>query len=165
MTTIGIPGIYYGTEQQFSGGNDPANREVMWRGNPARKLPPFDTTNATFKHLKRLLSLRKQHAMLRRGDFKIRWATDNTGSESDAGIFAYERTYQGQTALVVINAAQCSARKSSRTSYQGSALASSFSSGAGLRDVLGGKAEVTVGPSGAVDVEVPCSGALILLKK
>ncbi len=166
VTTVGIPGIYYGTEQQFFGGNDPANREVMWRGNPAKKLRPFDTENATFKHLKRLLSLRKQHAMLRRGDFKIRWATDHTASESDTGIFAYERTYQGKTALVVINAAQCSAsRKASRSSYQGSAMPSAFARGTALRDVLGGKAEVTVGPGGAVDVEVPCSGALILLER
>ena len=30
MTTDGIPSLYYGVEQQFAGGNDPANRETMW---------------------------------------------------------------------------------------------------------------------------------------
>ena len=166
VTTVGIPGIYYGTEQRFSGGNDPANREVMWRGNPKAKLAPFDTTNTTFKHLKKLLALRRQHSALRRGDFTVRYATDHTGSEADTGVFAYERRHQGETALVVINAAKCTAdRKSSRTSYQGTAMTTALSQGATLRDVLGGKVEVTVGPGGAVDVEVPCSGALILIKK
>ena len=30
MTARGIPFFYYGDEQQFSGGNDPANRESLW---------------------------------------------------------------------------------------------------------------------------------------
>lgn len=30
LTTKGIPFVYYGTEQYFGGGNDPANRESLW---------------------------------------------------------------------------------------------------------------------------------------
>ena len=30
MTARGIPFFYYGGEQGFSGGNDPANRESLW---------------------------------------------------------------------------------------------------------------------------------------
>lgn len=30
MTARGIPFFYYGDEQYFSGGNDPANRESLW---------------------------------------------------------------------------------------------------------------------------------------
>lgn len=30
LTTRGIPFVYYGTEQYYSGGNDPANRESLW---------------------------------------------------------------------------------------------------------------------------------------
>src|SRR4029079_10765565 len=30
MTEEGIPCLYYGDEQDFSGGNDPSNREVLW---------------------------------------------------------------------------------------------------------------------------------------
>ena len=30
MTSVGIPITYYGAEQYFAGGNDPANREVLW---------------------------------------------------------------------------------------------------------------------------------------
>ncbi|MFU8804676.1 MAG: alpha-amylase family glycosyl hydrolase, partial [Bradymonadaceae bacterium] len=42
LTMDGIPCIYYGTEQDFNGGNDPANRENMWLNNG------FDTTGETF---------------------------------------------------------------------------------------------------------------------
>ena len=30
MTSVGIPMVYYGAEQYFAGGNDPANRETLW---------------------------------------------------------------------------------------------------------------------------------------
>jgi alpha-amylase len=30
MTARGIPFFYYGDEQGFNGGNDPANRESLW---------------------------------------------------------------------------------------------------------------------------------------
>jgi len=33
LTGAGIPIIYYGTEQEFSGCNDPNNREVLWPTN------------------------------------------------------------------------------------------------------------------------------------
>ena len=168
MTTTGVPCIYYGTEQQFSGGNDPANREVMWRGNPIKKLAPFDTSNATFKHIKKLIQLRKQYAPLRRGTFSIKWSTKHTGAESDAGIFAFERTYNKQTVLVVINAAACSAsRKHSRTSYQTSKLISTFAAGTVINvlpDADTGDS-FTVGSGGELDVQVPCRGAKILIKK
>lgn len=31
MTSVGIPIVYYGAEQYFAGGNDPACREILWR--------------------------------------------------------------------------------------------------------------------------------------
>ena len=31
LTSVGIPIIYYGTEQHFAGGDDPRNREILWR--------------------------------------------------------------------------------------------------------------------------------------
>lgn len=31
LTSVGIPIVYYGTEQLFAGGNDPNNREILWR--------------------------------------------------------------------------------------------------------------------------------------
>ena len=31
LTSVGIPIVYYGTEQYFAGGNDPGNREILWK--------------------------------------------------------------------------------------------------------------------------------------
>jgi len=37
----GIPIVYYGTEQGFNGGNDPANRENLWRSNFNTQQPLY----------------------------------------------------------------------------------------------------------------------------
>ena len=47
----GIPCLYYGTEQDFSGGNDPANRENLWDTN-------FSRTGDTFVHFRKLARIR-----------------------------------------------------------------------------------------------------------
>jgi glycosidase len=96
LTIDGIPCLYYGTEQQFDGGNDPFNREDLWKSG-------YDTTNDTYRLLRHLIQLRKEYVPLRRGDMTIRWSTERTGDEPDAGIFAFERSYQGETMLVVLN--------------------------------------------------------------
>lgn len=51
LTAIGIPMIYYGSEQAFGGGNDPYNREVMWNN--------FDTTHEMYKFIKTINVARK----------------------------------------------------------------------------------------------------------
>ena len=98
MTEEGIPCLYYGTEQDFAGGNDPANREVLW-------ATGYPTTGDTFRHFAKLARLRRERRALARGDLAVRYATPRTGDEEDAGIFAYERTGGGGAgyALVVMN--------------------------------------------------------------
>jgi len=85
MTSDQIPCIYYGTEQDFAGGNDPANREVLWDTG-------FPRTGDTYRHLAKLGRLRKAYLALRRGDLAVKFATTHTGAEDDAGMFAFERT-------------------------------------------------------------------------
>ena len=96
LTIDGIPCIYYGTEQNFEGGNDPNNREDLWTSG-------YKTNLETFRLIQHLINLRKKLLPLRRGNMVIRWSTERTGDEADAGIFAFERTYQGETVLVVLN--------------------------------------------------------------
>jgi glycosidase len=102
MTEEGVPCLYYGTEQEFSGGNDPANREVMWNTG-------YDTNGDTFRHFSKLAKLRASDApgtALRRGDTHVVWSSAHVGGEPDAGIFAYERTGGDAGpayALVVLN--------------------------------------------------------------
>ncbi|MCC7537986.1 MAG: alpha-glucosidase C-terminal domain-containing protein [Deltaproteobacteria bacterium] len=153
MTEQGIPSIYYGTEQDYEGGNDPANREPLWYSN-------YETGGETFRHIARLNAIRRAHAPLRRGSFDVRWDTDRTGDEADAGIFAFERTYEDRTVLVVLNT---HAEHPSQTAFEGTTMTTSFAPGTTLVDVLGGAMTVTVGPGGAVLVDLAARSGAILV--
>lgn len=48
----GIPIIYYGTEQGFSGGDDPNNRESLW--------PHYDTSSQLYQYISTLTNFRKK---------------------------------------------------------------------------------------------------------
>lgn len=157
MTAQGVPCLYYGTEQAFSGGNDPANRERLWDTG-------FDTTGATFQWTKRLIALRGAYPALRRGDTKVAWSTSHTGDESDAGIFAFERfgaEVEGRYALVVFNTHQGHA---STTSFEGQGMVVSAPPGTVLVDALAeGGASVVVAGDGTVELVVePMRGALLV---
>jgi glycosidase len=128
LTEDGIPCVYYGTEQDFAGGNDPANREVLW-------TTGFATTGDTFRHVSKLAGLRRDYAALRRGDTKVVYATDHVGDEPDAGVFAFERAAGdagASYALVVMNT---NARHKSTTS-DASGMKVNAAVGSSLVDVL-----------------------------
>jgi len=148
FTTDGIPCLYYGTEQEFSGGNDPANREDLWKSG-------FDTENRTYAYISKLAAMRREVEPLMRGDLTIRWSTDRVGDESDAGIFAFERTYKGKRALVVINANPTHA---SVTAFDGAEMQTGFAQGRKLHNVWedeDGGDSYTVGADGKVSITVP----------
>ncbi|MCA9523557.1 MAG: alpha-glucosidase C-terminal domain-containing protein [Myxococcales bacterium] len=156
LTMDGIPCIYYGTEQQFNGGNDPANREPLWRSG-------YDTTNPTFQHIAKLTALRKLYPPLRRGSYTIVKTSLNTGSEEDAGIFAFERSYEGETMLVVFNVSDT---QTSQTAIAGDVMKTSFSEGSRLVEIFNGDNEsVTIGADGAVTIAVgPRGGKIFVLE-
>jgi alpha-amylase len=95
----GIPCVYYGMELDFYGGNDPANREILWKKG-------FPTSGETFRHIANLSRIRKQYEALRLGDTIVRHASNTTSGTVDAGLFAFERTggdAGDAYALVVVN--------------------------------------------------------------
>jgi glycosidase len=151
LTIDGIPCIYYGTEQDFKGGPDPANREDMWRSG-------FKTDGETFRHVQKLIRIRKKYAALRRGDVVFRWTTDHVGDEPDAGLLAFERVYGSERALVIIDTHD----RPARTRGDGP-MATGFPAGARLVDVLNDGETFTVGNGGTLDVTVPGRGARILV--
>ena len=156
FTEDGIPCLYYGTEQEFDGGNDPSNREPLW-------LSGYDTTNATFQHVARLSRIRRHYRALTHGSFALTWVTDRVAvDESDAGIIAFERrSDDGGYALVVINSR---GDKSSRTSFGGTAMSVNAPAGSTLRDVLGtAGASHAVGADGTMDIELAPYEALVLV--
>jgi glycosidase len=157
FTWDGIPCLYYGTEQQFAGGNDPANRERLWDSG-------YATGNETFQLIQRLIGLRKLYPPLRRGNVQMRWVSDRTGSEQDAGVYAFERTYQGETVLVVGNASDTN---SAETAFGGGEMQTSFPAGTELSNVFPDDDPAdafTVGPGGRLVVRVPPRGGKILVR-
>jgi alpha-amylase len=158
MTEEGIPCLYYGTEQDFAGGNDPANREVLWNTG-------FATTGDTFVHFKKLARLRADYEGLRRGETNIVWSSEHVADEEDAGIIAYERTggdAGAAYALVVINT---SSRKASSTSDAGNVMKVSPGAGGSLVDVLDPELRSYPVSGGELRVTVPRQRAMILVRK
>ena len=107
----GIPCIYYGTEQGFMGGNDPANREDMSNASASifSKYPelyenykPWDTGNPIFKHIQKVLSIRKAVPVLRRGKVSSTWFGGDNKSTPESS-YAFVRELDGKKAVVVVN--------------------------------------------------------------
>ncbi len=157
FTVQGVPCIYYGTEQELAGGNDPSNREDLWPTG-------FPTDGPTFDVIRRLSAIRRDSAALRRGAISVVWSSDRSGDEEDAGVFAFERAggdAGDDYALVVFNA---NPSKDSAPSFNGANLTTSLPQGTELVDVLGDGQTFTVGAGGelALDPLAPQS-ALILV--
>jgi alpha-amylase len=153
----GIPCVYYGTEQGFAGGNDPANREDMW-------LSGYDESHPLFLYTQRLARIRKASAAIRRGDWAVTWASERGGDEPDAGIFAFERKEGdagGSYALFVMNS-----NKSHPSSpvFNGAAMKVSAPPGTTLVDALSDDGVVyTVGADGGLAITLDPDTAAILM--
>ena len=151
LTEDGIPCVYYGTEQDFHGGNDPSNRERLWDTgfNTAER---DGNAYTTFGWLRRLIATRRTYPALRRGSMTVRWTTDHTSDEQDAGVMAFERIDGQSYALVVIHAKDGMAETSTERTG-GSAMMVSAAPGTELVDVLAdGNRTVTVSGGGTVSV-------------
>jgi len=156
MTEDGIPCLYYGTEQEFDGGNDPANREPLWWSG-------YRTDGPTFQWFADLSRLRRSVTALRRGDLRFVWTTDRVGDEQDAGILAFERsTADGDYALVVHNTQGRSASETSATSLGGDAMRVEQATGTELVDAISGE-RFTVGSGQTLSVRVPPFGMRVLV--
>lgn len=109
MTYVGSPLIYYGTEAGMWGADDPDNRMPMvWpdlvyerqTSDPLGRRRPVDEVkfdNALFTYYRSAVRLRRRHAALRRGTFRVLRAADAKGS------FAFARTSPAETLVVAIN--------------------------------------------------------------
>jgi glycosidase len=139
-TEAGIPDLYYGTEQNFAGGNDPDNREVLWNTN-------FDTSNDTFTHIAKLARIRRTYAALRRGDTAVRWSSTHVAAEQDAGIFAFERTGGDAGSSYALIVQNTNAFKPSDTANGAAVMATALPPNTVLVDVLNGNAPGSNAPA------------------
>jgi glycosidase len=155
MAEDGIPCVYYGTELDFAGGNDPANREVYWSANPG-----WRTDGDTFRHMAKVARVRKGQVALRRGDQLVRFATTNTGAEADAGMFAVERSGGDAGQAIAIAVFNTHATKTSTASFNVGALGR----GKTFVDAMGVvPAPLSVPASGDVTVSLPAQSAAIFV--
>ena len=101
VTTMGIPCIYYGTEQQFDGhgDNDRFIRETMFGGGfgafETRDRHFFDESNPVYRELGRILAIRRREVVLRRGRQYLREIS------GDGEHFGLPRMMGGQIRSVV----------------------------------------------------------------
>ena len=78
MLARGIPIVYYGSEQGYAGGNDPANREDLWRSG-------FNTNADLYQALARLSEARKRAGGLAGDDHQHLHVADGVYAWSRAG--------------------------------------------------------------------------------
>ncbi|WP_268407086.1 alpha-amylase family glycosyl hydrolase [Alteromonas sp. a30] len=95
FTIPGIPVIYQGSEQAHK-----EARQAMFSGGYLAESDQFDTTSEMFVFIQSLAELRKRYRVLSRGHLTLLDA-----NEYGAGLLAYRRDYQGQTALILMNIA------------------------------------------------------------
>jgi alpha-amylase len=74
----GIPILYYGTEQGYSGGADPANREDLWRTS-------YNTSAPLYQAIKKLTAARKSAGGLASNDHIHLYVSSNAYAWSRAG--------------------------------------------------------------------------------
>lgn len=74
----GIPILYYGTEQGYAGGDDPANREDLWRSN-------FNTNSDLYQAIQKLTNARKAAGGLAGNDHVHLYVADTAYAWSRAG--------------------------------------------------------------------------------
>ncbi|GLU53284.1 alpha-amylase family glycosyl hydrolase [Dyadobacter frigoris] len=83
LTSLGIPCLYYGTEQGFDGkgGNDRYIRESMFGRNfgafRSRDVHFFNEENQWFSEIAKIVKIRKEHLALRRGRQYLRQISGN----------------------------------------------------------------------------------------
>lgn len=145
LTIDGIPCIYYGTEQNYFGGNDPQNRENLWDSG-------YEKTSDTFKLIKTLNTIRKVYEPMRRGEYNIVYPQNESQS---GGLYAFERTVNGKSILVVINFNATETRSENITTSLTGQLQNVFPD-ADTNDIISsnGSVSVTV-PSRGVKIFVP----------
>ena len=145
MTYPGAPCIYYGDEIGLEGGRDPDCRRAF----------PWD--EARWDHdllavFRRAITLRHEHAALRRGRYLRLQADDQHG------VYAFGRQEERETLVVVLNKGPIS--------YDLDVpLRGLFADGMVLRDVWkGGWAQVTAGRITGATLP-PCSGAVLVAEE
>ncbi|KAL5344513.1 hypothetical protein ACLOAV_010494 [Pseudogymnoascus australis] len=131
MFTSGIPMVYYGFEQRFSGAADPDNRETLWTSG-------YDTTTALYQHIAKLHEIRGVASNVT--DKATYFSSNVAVLGTSTAYMAIER---GPIVAVVSNVGAAG------TSDGFDVTGSKFASGDSVADLLDCATTATVGDSGA----------------
>jgi neopullulanase len=139
MTYPGAPCIYYGDEIGLEGGHEPASRNAF----------PWDERKwerELHGYVQRCITLRKDHAALRRGDLTWLFAGQ--------GVVVYGRRLDGKVTLVLLNSSQ-------RPVTLGVPVSGYLDDGTMLRDLWDGTVVSVIGGR-AEEVCVPTRSGMVL---
>ena len=103
-TSRGLPCLYYGTEQAFSGATDPYDREDMFAGQfkdaGLAGIDSFNETHSLFQLVAKLNNFRRLYPALSLGTH-----VGQFNNATGPGLFAYSRRLGTQEVFVVFNTA------------------------------------------------------------
>ena len=110
MTYVGAPMFFYGDEAGMWGADDPDDRKPMLWGDlgryadeaasprtPRERPDRVAVDRALWDFYRRAIALRRENVVFRRGAYASRLA------DHDTGVFAFERTFGADRAVVVLN--------------------------------------------------------------
>jgi glycosidase len=177
-TTMGIPCVYYGTEQGFDGhgDNDRFIREAMFGGEfgafESRGRHFFDENNPIYVELRKILALRRSHLVIRRGRQFLRQLSGdghNFGPPVTIGgviqsVVAWSRIFSDREILLAVNTDVANSRTAWVTidaglHETGSHLTFLYSTAAGQ---IGNNVTVEARNGKAVQITVPPAGFVAL---
>ena len=122
----GIPIVYYGDEQEFKGGEDPENREILWKN--------MDTNSRLYKVLSSAISIRKKYKV---------WESPYIHLTNTDSMLAFSR---GQVLIVLSNSINVIDMYIAKVPFKnGSRICDVINGGCAL--VVNGKAYIKLGPN------------------
>ena len=148
MTAPGIPVIYYGTEQGFT-----EQRAAMFAGGwGSGGEDHFNRDAEMYRHLQTVTALRKEHPLFSYGELTILYE-----NEVGPGALAFQRSYEGETAIVLFNSAD---RPVLLTEMETGLPAGTVLT---LLFGLDNQEDIAVGPEGRLTMEIAAREAMVLL--
>ena len=133
----------YGTEQDYSGGNDPANREPLWTSG-------FSTSSKTYNLIKTSLSARTKASSSSSSVYMNLY--------SDGNVYAFRRGI----ALVVVNNFASNSAQAESTVSKTFSVQKQFADGQRLTDSYSGQS-VQIATGGIVTVSIVRGAPLVLI--
>jgi glycosidase len=172
VATLGIPCIYYGSEQDFDGegGHDRYIREAMFGGEfgpfRSRGGHAFDEEHETYRQLRQLLAVRRRLPALRRGRQYLRQTSADGVSfapPGPRGVLPWSRIFADREVFVAVNTDPDRVRTTWVTidaglHAEGDLLTCQYSSEPAF---AGGGASVSARNGRAVQITVPPAGIVI----